>query len=56
MLRDEEQARAQACMKEVNAVLQKYNCAFVPVTVIRGNQMSQRVEIAAMPLQAQDSQ
>lgn len=47
VLEQAKQQRVQQCAAEVQAILNKYGCKIVPITLLVNNQLSQRVDIVA---------
>ncbi|MCA9366855.1 hypothetical protein KC887_01155 [Candidatus Kaiserbacteria bacterium] len=47
MIEAEKRQREADCFAEIRAVLEKHNCALIPVTVIRGDDIRQTLEVTA---------
>jgi hypothetical protein len=47
MIQADKTEREAACLAEVQAALEKYNCTLVPVFFARGNDIKQTLEIQA---------
>lgn len=48
MIEGDDQVRAEKCLQEINAILQRYDCRMDPQIVITGNQTMSRVIIQAI--------
>ena len=50
VMQEAEQKRVDACSMAIDIALQKYSCIIIPVTIIEGRQVSQRITIRVNPM------
>ncbi len=48
VIMEERRARVEQCRAELQQLLTKHNCGIQPVTIMRGNQVTQTIEIVPM--------
>ena len=49
LLGDEPKKRAEKCLQQIQQILERYNCALIPVITIAGTKIIAAMDVAAKP-------